>query len=180
MYINQNAESAFKQIFNSFNAHFDNVNEDDQYNQWRIAEFIGSIVGGKVSLIGVNQSEESLKSVLKVMRDFLDELNEVSTFKIDEAYSRAKDVIQRRHEAFYRGVNVYIDTDQYVNTSGLKNPFQNVSLRDVQDFCSKFAEIFVACGMGLINHEEAIKAEIVERQSRTGHTARDGREQVRS
>lgn len=173
MYISQHAEGSFKRIFDKFNSNFNNLNDDEEYQRWRIADFIGDIVGGEVSLIGVTADQDTLSAPLQTVKRFLDELNEISTIKIDNAYVRAKDVVARRHRTFFEGVRIYIENDHYSDVKPASNPFTCVSIDDLRAFIEEFRKLYQACGLTIIDHRETIAAQKAEEESKAGFTRRE-------
>lgn len=172
MLINQNAELAFKRLFDDFNKQFNSASDDELYAKWRIAEVVGRLIGSRVSLLGVVANEESLSAPLDITRRFIDELNEIFTVRIDEAYNEAKALVKRRHSCFFQGVNSYTPDGNYPNSSAIQNPFTCMSLDYFNKFITDFDKLLVSCGLTIIDHTETLRAEASDRQAQTNFTPR--------
>lgn len=82
------------------------VLEDDS---WVLPELLGSYIGKQISLLGCTNNPQSLNAVYVVINNIVSEFNELRTFRTNSATNMAKAFVQRRYDAFFKGLPMHFD-----------------------------------------------------------------------
>lgn len=82
------------------------VLDDDS---WVLPELLGGYIGKQISLLGCTNNPQSLNAVYVVINNIVSEFNELRTFRTESAANMAKAFVQRRYDAFFKGLPTHFD-----------------------------------------------------------------------
>ena len=74
-------------------------------NEWGLAALIGVEIGNRISLLGCTNNRQSLNPVYVAVQRIVSEINELRTFRTENAVFYAKDRVTNRYVYFFEGLH---------------------------------------------------------------------------
>lgn len=129
---------------------------------WVLPELLGAYIGKQISLLGCTNNPQSLNAVYVVINNIVSEFNELRTFRTESATNMAKAFVQRRYDAFFKGLPMHFDGAVSVSDDS-NYCIEVLSRKNTREVISEVFEtlgrVIQASGITVLIHNQADNAE---------------------
>lgn len=132
------------------------LNLDD--SEWSIPDVIGAIIGQRISLLGCTNNRQSLNPVFVTIQRVISEINELRTFRTEQAVRAARDIVVDRYTHFFEGMHRG-DRGYDALEIGMNSLTQKNSGEVVREVLEVIAKVLDGSGIMTIIHNQESNTE---------------------